>query len=64
MEVKLKRLRLLVVAALAVASLGLGVPPASACQPDGPCPCSDQPIRTINSTWNKLTGQNLIACTY
>lgn len=60
----MKRLRLIAVAALAVASLGLGAPPASACQPDGPCPCSEEPTVTINNTWNRLTGRNLIACTY
>lgn len=60
----MKRLRLIVVAALAVGSLGIGAAPASACQPDGPCPCSDQPIKNINNTWNKLTGQDLIRCTY
>jgi hypothetical protein len=60
----MKRFRLLVVGAMAVASLGLGVPAASACQPDGPCPCAEQPTKTLNSTWNKLTGKNLIQCTY
>ena len=60
----MKRLRLLVVGALAVAALGLGAPAASACQPDGPCPCAEQPTRTINNTWNKLTGHDLIQCTY
>lgn len=60
----MKRLRLLIVGALAVASLGLGVPAASACQPDGPCPCSERPTQTINSAWNKVFGKNLIYCTY
>lgn len=60
----MKRLRLLVVTALAAASLGIGAAPASACQPDGPCPCSEKPTTTINAAWNKLTGKNLIACTY
>ena len=60
----MKRFRLLVVGAMAVASLGLGALPASACQPDSPCPCSEKPTQTINGVWNKLTGKNLIACTY
>jgi hypothetical protein len=59
-----KRLRLFVVIALAAGSLGLGAAPASACQPDGPCPCSDEPGRTLNSKWRSLTGQNLFQCTY
>jgi hypothetical protein len=61
---QVKRLRLFVVAALAAGALGLGAAPASACQPDGPCPCSERPTQTINSVWNKLTGKNLIYCTY
>jgi hypothetical protein len=60
----MKRFRLLVVGALAVAALGLGAPPASACQPDSPCPCSEEPTRTINNTWNRLTGRELIQCTF
>lgn len=60
----MKRLRLLVVGALAAASLGLGVPSASACQPDGPCPCADEPGRTLNRVWNDLTGHNLFQCTF
>lgn len=60
----MKRFRLLVVGALALGSLGLGVPSASACQPDGPCPCSDEPTKTLNDRWERLTGQELIRCTY
>ena len=60
----MKRFRLLVVGAVAVAALGLGVPPAAACQPDGPCPCTEEPTVTINRIWEGLTGRNLIACTY
>lgn len=58
------RVRLLVVGALAMGVLGLGAPAASACQPDSPCPCSEEPTKTLNSTWNKLTGKNLIQCTF
>jgi hypothetical protein len=54
----------LTVIALAAGSLGLGAAPASACQPDGPCPCSERPTQTINGVWTKLTGRNLIYCTY
>lgn len=60
----MKRLRLFVVTALAAVALGLGAAPASACQPDGPCPCSEEPTRTINNTWNGLTGRDLINCTF
>lgn len=64
----MKRFRLLVVGALAVASLGLGVPAAYACQSDSPCPCSEEPSRTINQTvnnaWQSLTGRDLILCPY
>lgn len=60
----MKRFRLLVIGALVAASLGIGAAPASACQPDSPCPCSEEPTKTLNSTWNKLTGRHLIQCTY
>ncbi|MDQ3915463.1 MAG: hypothetical protein M3323_09075 [Actinomycetota bacterium] len=60
----MKRFRLLVVGAVAVASLGLGAAPASACQPDSPCPCAEEPTRTLNNTWNHLTGRDLVYCTY
>ncbi len=57
--------RLLIVAALATASVGVGIGPASACQPDGPCPCAEEPTRTINHTWDAFTGKgDLIVCTY
>ncbi len=60
----MKSFRLMTVAALAAASLGIAAPSASACQPDSPCPCSEEPTRTINNTWSNLTGRDLIACTY
>ncbi|HYP23810.1 MAG TPA: hypothetical protein VEV43_09565 [Actinomycetota bacterium] len=60
----MKRLRLFVVLALAAAPLALGAAPASACQPDGPCPCAEDPTKTINNTWNKLTGDDFIRCTF
>lgn len=60
----MKSFRVIAVAALAAASLGIAAPPASACQPDGPCPCSEEPTRSLNNTWNRLTGDDLIRCTY
>lgn len=45
----MKKIRLVVVGAVAVASLWVGAGPASACQPDRPCP----PCGT-NETWNTL----------
>lgn len=54
----MRRLRLLVVAALATASLGLAAAPASACQPDAPC-CTDN---GLNELWRKLTGDDLFIC--
>ena len=60
----MNRFRLVVVMAIATASLGLGAPAASACQPDSPCPCSEEPTVTINNVWNGLFGKNLILCTY
>jgi hypothetical protein len=45
----MKSMRLIVVAVMAAASLGLGAASVSACQPERPCPpCS------YNETWNKL----------
>jgi hypothetical protein len=42
-------MRLFLVTAMTAASLGLAAAPASACQPERPCPpCS------TNETWNKL----------
>ncbi|HEX2057104.1 MAG TPA: hypothetical protein VHI71_01940 [Actinomycetota bacterium] len=59
------RFRPLMVAALAAASLGISAPPASACQSDSPCPCSEPPTSTVNQTWDGLTGKgDLILCTY
>jgi hypothetical protein len=56
----LKRIRLLVVAALAVSSLGLAATPASACDPETrPCCPNDDPV---NRLWEKLTGEPLIRC--
>lgn len=47
----MKKVRIAVVTAVAAASLGLAAAPASACQPERPCPpCSTNP------TWNKLMG--------
>lgn len=54
----MKRIRLIVVAALAVASLGVGAAPASACQPDGPC-CTDN---AVNERWRKHFGEDLFIC--
>jgi hypothetical protein len=45
----MRSVRVLVVTALAAASIGVAAAPASACQPERPCPpCS------YNETWNKL----------
>lgn len=45
----MRKIRLLVVAGVATAALGVGAAPASACQPERPCPpCS------YNETWNKI----------
>ncbi|MFN2587765.1 MAG: hypothetical protein ABR613_06595 [Actinomycetota bacterium] len=57
----MKRFRLFVVGAVAVAALGVGAAPASACQPDSPCPPCDTPVDPV---WQKLTGRPLLACTY
>ena len=49
----MKRFRLVVVTAVAAASLGLGAGPASACQPENPClPCSKN--ETLNTVLRKL----------
>jgi hypothetical protein len=54
----LKRIRLFAVAAVAVASLGVGAVPASAkpvCHPDTICPdCSS--VEIVNTLWRKLFG--------
>ena len=56
----MKRMRLLVVAALATASLGIAAAPASACDPETrPCCPNDDPV---NRLYEKLTGRPLIDC--
>ena len=56
----MKRIRLIVVAALAVSSLGFAAAPASACDPEaGPCCPHDNPADQL---WKKLTGEYLIHC--
>ncbi|HYO61160.1 MAG TPA: hypothetical protein VEU29_04620 [Actinomycetota bacterium] len=56
----MKRIRLMVVAALAVSSLGIAAAPASACDPETrPCCPNDDPV---NRLWEKLTGDTLIRC--
>lgn len=56
----MKRFRLLVVAALAVSSLGVAAAPASACDPDTrPCCPNDDPVNRLHE---KLTGRPLIDC--
>ena len=64
----MKRFRLALVTAVAAVSLGLGAPPAAACQPDSPCPCAEEPTKTLNETlnalWNRLTGRDLVHCTF
>ena len=57
----MKRIRLILVAALAAASLGVVAAPASAaCDPEmGPCCPHDNPADRL---WYKLTGEYLIHC--
>jgi hypothetical protein len=55
----MKRVRLIVVAALATASIGFAAAPASACQPDGPPCCYDN---AADRLWLKLTGEHLFSC--
>lgn len=56
----MKRTRLILVAALAAASLGVGAAPASACDPEvQPCCPNDDPV---NRLYEKLTGEPLIRC--
>ena len=56
-------MRLLVVAALATASLGIGVAPASAgkCDPDGVCPACEGPA-IVENLYRKLTGGQSLEC--
>lgn len=56
----MRRARYLLVAAFAVASIGFGAAPASACQPDveGGCCEDDLP----NVIWRKYTGNDLYMC--
>ena len=56
----MKLSRLLIVAALATASLGLAAAPASACQPDVPGGCCEG--HAPNVLWRKLTGNDLYQC--
>lgn len=55
----MKRIRYIVVAALAASSIGLTAAPASACQPDNPPCCQDN---APDRLWYKLTGQHLFTC--
>lgn len=56
----MKRFRLILVAAMAVASLGVAAAPASACDPEmQPCCPNDDPV---NRLYEKLTGRPLIDC--
>lgn len=57
----MKRIRLVVVAALAAASIGVVAAPASAaCDPDGrPCCPHDN---AVDRLWVKLTGEHLFTC--
>ncbi len=56
----MRRIRLLLVAALSAAALAIPAAPASACQPDveGGC-CEDA---WVNVLWRKYTGNNLFHC--
>ena len=56
----MRRIRLLAVAALVTASLGVAAAPASAskCDPDGVCPTCEGPA-IVESLYWKLTGHQL-----
>ncbi|MDQ3981196.1 MAG: hypothetical protein M3271_00785 [Actinomycetota bacterium] len=60
----MKRIRYLIVAALAAASVGIAAPPASACPPDEQMPCPPCGNETIDAVWRKITGHNLFVCPY
>ena len=60
----MKRMRYIVVAALAAASIGIAAVPASAsgggCAPEeGPCCPHDNPVDRL---WVKLTGEHFFNC--
>ena len=59
----MKRIRLLLVAALATASLGFAAAPASAgkCDPDGVCPSCESP-EIVTNLYRKLTGGQELEC--
>ena len=59
----MRKIRLLVVAALATASLGFVAAPASAgkCDPDGVCPTCEGPEIVEHLYW-KLTGGQELEC--
>lgn len=56
----MKRARLIVIAALAAASVGFAAAPVSAgkCDPDGVCPTCEGP-EAVENLYRKLTGQEL-----
>ena len=56
----MRRLRFVVVAALAAASIGFGAAPASACQPDVEGGCCEN--HWPNVLWRKYTGNDLYTC--
>ncbi|MGH9195814.1 MAG: hypothetical protein ACRD1T_08750 [Acidimicrobiia bacterium] len=60
----MRRLRLLLVAVLALPMMAISTPPAHAyCAPDdgvnNPCECDPH---GINDLWHKMTGKDLFAC--
>lgn len=58
----MKRIRYIVLTALAAASIGVAATPAYACPPDGYCPpCGNEKIDAI---WRKLTGHDLFTCPF
>lgn len=55
----MRRTRLLVVAALATASLGIAAPPASACPNEDQPPCA---CENANDFFERWTGQRPLNC--
>lgn len=56
----MKKIRVLAVAAIAAASIGITAAPASACPPDDQVQCCSE--SNANQLWRKLTGNDLYHC--
>lgn len=57
----MKRARLLLVAAVAAAALGISAAPARACQPEY-CPECSPEAQAVNTLWRKRFGHDLFWC--